>query len=46
MSVWAAQGAHEKTGGPFFMAALAKTVVKSSSSENDPIAPGGSGPEL
>lgn len=46
MSVWVAQGAHGKAGGPFFMAALAKTVVKSSSSDNDPIAPGGSEPEL
>lgn len=38
VSVWAAQGAHGKAGGPFFMAALAKTVANSSSVDTDPTA--------
>lgn len=37
VSVRAAQGAHGKAGGPFFMAALAKIVVNSSSADIDPL---------
>jgi hypothetical protein len=46
VSVWAAQGAHGKAGGPFFMAALAKIVVNNSCADIDPTVPGGFGQEL